>query len=198
MEEIKGRYFMITKTYIDASRWNNDLIIINSACSRVAKASGILVLFVCVFPFVSKLTNKTNWSKSDLSILRRCKPNIIKKNGSNHFDSRGYIYSFGNKAYYGKIHESSISSYTTKKSGDIEKQKNIVDMSHNIELKCAVEIKDGVSQLSQILPNIRKLISPALRVAYDMQNSLGDINFNCVTTSEVRMWQLKVCVNAST
>ena len=86
--------------------------------------------------------------------MRRYKPNIILKNGSNHVDSREYIYLFGNKAYYGKIQESSISLYTTKNSGDIEKQKNIMDTSHNIELKCAVEIKDGVSQLLQILPNI--------------------------------------------
>ena len=71
-------------------------------------------------------------------------------------------------------------------------------MSHNIELKCAFDIKYGVSQLSLVLPNIRKLISPALQIAYHMQNSVGNINFNAVITSEVGIWQSEVCVNAST
>ena len=77
LEEIKGRYLMITTTYKDACRWNPNLIIINSACSSVVKGSGILVLFVGVLPFISKVNNKTIWSKCDLSILRRCIPNII-------------------------------------------------------------------------------------------------------------------------
>ena len=54
------------------------------------------------------------WGKDKTCIVRQCKRNIIKGNSSHHGSSGNY-FSFGNRANYGRINNSSITQYIPKK-----------------------------------------------------------------------------------
>ena len=78
------------------------------------KSSGLLVLFFAKLG--EKEKNETNLFDERLhSKIKCCKSNIFVKGKSNHFDSSGYYYSFGNRASYKKIGNSSIDTYANKK-----------------------------------------------------------------------------------
>ena len=61
-------------------------------------------------------TNKSNsvWGIDEANFLKKCKQNIIKGNSS-HFGSTGKYYSFGNRANYALIDNSSVTQYVSKK-----------------------------------------------------------------------------------
>ena len=70
-----------------------------------------------------------------------CKENIIKKSKSSHFDSQGFIGSFGNKGSYSKLNDdSSIDQYSNKQSKDPLKQEQIDDMAAKVEEICLVSV----------------------------------------------------------
>ena len=194
--EVNGNYVMITTTIDDARKCNRNVIIIDTSCRPSFKATGVLVLLVAIVDRTKR--NGIFWNKSIHQQLMQCKPNIITKGGSNHFDSRGYIYSFGNKGSYGMINNSSVDMYATRKFKDKLKMEQTIESANDINNKCATAITEGISCLKKIIPNISNLISPIIQVAYNMQNKIGSVNLKKITTSENGIWQSEICVNAKT
>ena len=71
--------------------------------------SGIVLLLLRVNNKNTVDENK-GWGQEDVGKLKLCKSNTIKKS-TQHFNSSGYIGSFGNRANYGMIDNSSVNIY---------------------------------------------------------------------------------------
>ena len=62
----------------------------------------------------------------------------------------------------------------------------------------ANEVKTVVKDLGGIIPNVHRLISQVVDVAYNMQATCGSVNLQRVETTSSGLWQSKVCINVST
>ena len=80
----------------------------------------------------------------------------------------------------------------------ILKEKIATIIADQMEKSSAIEVGYGVKKLRAVIPNIHKLLSPVVDVAFDMQADHGDVNLQQVKTSAAGLWQSKVCINAST
>ena len=155
------------------------------------------VLLACAKLKPQDINQGKTWGYNDFVMARSCKPNVIAGNGT-HFDSSGYNYSFGNKANYAIINNSSISQYACKKSTTSLKS-NICTLNANrYEEYCATELKNGVNALSRVIPRLKHLISPIIEVAHDHQETHGDINLKLTSTNDVGLWQSAIWTNAQT
>ena len=135
-----------------------------------------------------------------LTHLKKCKPNIMNGNLKNkHFGSSGSYFAFSNKGFYGmKDNVSSISQYAIKKSKNIKVQEVIKLTSEKMEQIASSQIKVAIKDLSRLIPNIRKLISPVLQQAVKKQEIEGNVNFKNVKSSEHGVFQSEICINAVT
>ena len=195
--KMKKNYVSIVMDKHECIEKSPDTHVIESSFRKHGELSGLVLLF---FARLSKKEQESNlfFNNKLHSKLKFCKSNIFLPGKSNHFDSSGYYYSFGNRASYKKQGSSSINTYTNKKSKIMLNQNKIDDEAKFIENKCATELCKGIKSLKGYTKNITELISPMLDVSYSMQKKYGDINFTDVPTSKSGMWQSQVCVNAST
>ena len=153
--------------------------------------SGIVILMMCKLP-ENSATKCKRWGKNDHEILKKIKVSTNSKTHQHH-GSGGFHYSFGNKAFYGKINNSSVSQYALKKNTDVN-----IGLQEKMEKEFSEDIRYGISNLSKHLPNIKHLISPVLDIAFQMQKEYGDVNLQEVELSELGIWKTVVTVNAFT
>ena len=140
------------------------------------------------------------WRDSLLKKLKKCKNSICIQGGKyNHFNSQGYIAAFGNKALFAQSHvKSTVSQYANKKGKDDTHASKIADDANIFESLIAQEVETAVDRFSKYFPNIRSLIAPILKIAFEKQKDTGDINFKEVMTSNHGLWQSELCCDAIT
>ena len=79
-----------------------------------------------------------------------------------------------------------------------EKQIEIENISKDIEEYMAVELAGSVDSLSTLIPKLKLLISPILRVGYNLQKNKGNVNMKKTLSSESGLWSSHVSINATT
>ena len=67
-----------------------------------------------------------------------------------------------------------------------------------MEEQCLKEVSRSMVSLSKKIPNISKLISPLLDVAFQKQEKIGNINFVAGDSTRYGVWHTSICVNATT
>ena len=197
LSEMKGNMVMITTNTHEAIRLNKDAMFVDTFSKGNSIASGIVVLCIVVFD-KKKDELMEEWDQIHHDKLRSCRNNIVVNGKSNHFNSTGYGYSFGNKGFYGMINNSSVSTYAHKKYKNTEKMEDSIFLSRIIDNMTAIEVNYAVTTMKQVLPNIVNLISPVLDVAYNLQYSIGDINLQKVSGTSDGVWHKQVSINATT
>ena len=138
-----------------------------STCCSSFKSSGKILLFVLNSSINTKhQRNCYEFTENDYKELVRLKPNIIKPNNDgNHFQSQGYIASFGNKGYYGMVNSaSSVNQFVNKKEGKKLSQETIDKGALSFEKICSYQLKSSLGQLESTFPNISNMICPILNV----------------------------------
>ena len=88
-----------------------------------------------------------------------------------HHGSGGHHYYFGNKTFYGKVANYSVSQYVLKTNN--EQNRNLEE---KVENEFSSDIQYGISNLSKHITNMQQLISYVLDVAYKIQQEYGDVN----------------------
>ena len=87
------------------------------------KPSGILVLLMVKLKS-ALVKRQYSWGQKDAVKIKKWKNNIISKH-STHFGSTGNYYSFGNRANYGMIDQSSLTQFVHKKFKSLTKMKQL-------------------------------------------------------------------------
>ena len=158
-------------------------------------SGSVIISYILLRKEKSQSTN--DWSKSSIRHLKRCKTNICKGNGT-HFGSSGYYASFGNRADYNIINDSSITTYVNTKSKSINRQTENNSFSLKFEKMCSDELSIASKEFGNRIPRIDMLLCPSLNVAYMKKQKKGDDILKAVVSSDSLMWQSQICVNAST
>ena len=91
----------------------------NDAMDKKYEPSGVVVLYICKLGPEDKCTG-IKWGSKQQHYLTSIKANTIDKTNAHH-ESVGDYFSFGNKSFYVKIGNSSVSQYAIKK-GNYMKQ----------------------------------------------------------------------------
>ena len=107
--------------------------------------------------------------------LKFSKNNILRSSKAKHFDSTGEYCSFGTKRNYGMVDDSSVGIYLSKVYKNVQTQKKAKIIADEIENDSAIEVGYAVKKLSGVIPNMHKLLSPVVDVAFDMQSDHGDV-----------------------
>ena len=119
LRNIKGGYFIIVAEKKEILNHNSNIIILDGSgqCSGTIddhyQPSGKLLLLVARLK-AHNMQSEYSWGHMEAKFLKQCKESVIKKN-TNHFGSRGQYYSFGNKANFAIVNNSSVSQYVSKK-----------------------------------------------------------------------------------
>ena len=120
-DSIKDRFVYITSELTELKCMFPNMEVIKSDVSRHIFekdyiSSGIIMIGMFMKKDINTVDCQGNkFDCTSLEMLKRCKPNIITKNGQ-HFGSEGYFYSFGNKgAYERNSTGSTVGQYTTKR-----------------------------------------------------------------------------------
>ena len=198
-----GGYFFLITTKEDVMKLYDNILIVDGSCKvcddsidNTDHPSGMVILLYC------KMQNNVSgrgyrWGPHQAKFCKLTKENVISKD-ANHHGSEGEYYSFGNKANYGMIDQSSLALYTYKKyKNSISNE--LSELNANIiEVMAACELKLAIEDMIKVVPSLDKLIAPLLNVAYDTQKTIGDINMKKISTTECGLWQSSVCVNATT
>ena len=204
---ITGGYLMIVADKGELVQSNPDLIILDCSSqdheidemNQKYVASGKIVLLMVKRDHQGKLSEYT-WGRKEFDILNMCKTSVINGHSSHH-GSLGKYYSFGNRANYGMIENSSITQYVSKKYSSTSKTQDAEENANVIMLMSLKELQYSVTQLSKIIPNVANYISPSLDVIYKLQNEVGDLNFKAIdkdNEDNTGIWQTSICVNAET
>ena len=214
ISNIKNRMILITTEKRDIQRVNNGTIFISTSntsfedTANYLKPSGIIILFMMTLS-QPQINSSKLWTNNLYDELKKCKPNIIKNNAEDdieginklkdHFGSRGFIASFGNRGAYSMTTDvSSVGQYTNIKSKSVATTSKIDMAASKFENDCANELEKAILSLKRIIANISNLICPILKAGFDLQTEQGQINFKKVFTSDLGLWQSSICVNAIT
>ena len=148
--------YCILKTDIKEVAGDDGVININSSiCDE--SPSGVLVLVV-VFQKTQNCNECRKWGKEYYAALRYAKYNTATGT-TKHFESAGYVCSYGNKGNYGMIDNSSVAQYVHKNisiKGELKAKR--------IDIMCSKEITMGIDNVCTIIPTMRGLIVPILDV----------------------------------
>ena len=200
IDRMRKMRLFLTTTKEDALKINPNALFVTTSnklsCSTHRhKPSGVVIIAVC-----QKTDEKSHcWTEDIQKKLRFSKPNIVNNKKTAHFDSQGYIASFGNKGFYGMVDDSSsVNQYANKQSTNKQTQKKIDDTATELEMLCALQVNAGVSLLNRVLSQTSDIIAPLLKVGFDLQVEHGDINFQEVATSQDGLWHSEICENAIT
>jgi len=203
LQNISGGLCMIVGKKTELVLQNPNLIITDGSGSekecdggKEYKGSGYVILFLgrlqrqtCV--------SKYFWGKEKTHVVRDCKSNIIKGNSS-HFGSSGKYFSFGNRANYGLIENSSITQYAPKKFGSIKASLTSELDASFMEKIVGRELELGILYLSTIIPNLKLYIAPVLSVANQIQNDIGSCNIKELECSSSGLWNCSLCISCQT
>ena len=123
------------------------------------------------------------WNDDDAKELKYSKNDILKSSNAKHFDSSGEYYSFGNKGNFGIVNNSSVGICASKSYKSINNKAKAKKTADKMESSTANEVDKSVTNLSGIVPNLHKLLSPVLNVDYNIRATHGDFNFKKVQTT---------------
>ena len=204
LKNIKGGYILIVGDKLELMETNDDLIVVDGSSQENDhksindryKPSGKVILSLCK---LHQQHNNTyfSWGKSEAKLLKKSKHNVMKGHSS-HFGSTGDYYSFGNRANYGMINNSSVTQYVSKKYTSGKKTLVAKKDAEHIERMGSRDIDCGIKNLCTVIPNLIDYISPTLNVAYNLQKDIGDFNLKKMEHSETGLWQAAVCVSCQT
>ena len=203
---IKGAMIAIVTTKDEIKKEFKNVLLMTSNLTPVTnrnstfQSSNKVLLFIIRHNNSQKDPECSQFNDSLMNTLKKTKPNICKKDGTNnHFNSQGYISAWGNKALFGKSSEkSSVGQYVKRKP---KKETMILEVKHNndiLENLVSNEVSLATSKFNKWLPNLKQLIAPILNVAFEKQQEDGNINFKMSTTSQHGLWQSELCCNAIT
>ena len=104
-------YILIVTLKDHLKKMNSDFVVINGG-NVDDEASGYIVLCLCQ---IRKQTNISEyiWGNYKVKLLHSAKRNIITGH-STHYGSKGKYYSFGNRANYAMVDNSTITQYTPR------------------------------------------------------------------------------------
>ena len=71
-------------------------------------------MFAFCYANVHGHEHRKQWNNDDHCKLMKCKNNIITKS-TNHFQSKGFCYIFGNRGLFDCVDDCSVGVYATKK-----------------------------------------------------------------------------------
>ena len=117
-----------------------------------------------------------------MNAVRNSKGNIMKC-GSNHNNSIGYYYSFGNTWIFDKANTSSVGQYVRKKDG----YKYDINSAVKEEMTSA-GLHGVIINAAKILPVLTSMIAPIVNVVHDLQSPDGDIKHVESSSSDLGIW----------
>ena len=161
--------------------------------------SGIVILQMAVVDQNNTYrSNFSYWDNNVYKVAKKSKPNTLKS--FDHHGSRGFNFSFGNKPLYGMCDGSSVGVYQNKKStSKVPKRQCDIDMNANwIQMLCSSTIKRGIFLLSNIIPEINKLLCPIVNAAYRMQSECGNDMLTPIDNEDDGFWNAFLFVDGRT
>ena len=203
LQNISGGYCMIVGDKKEILLHYPNLIIMDGGGTQDENdtenhrnGSGYLILF---FGRLQRQTgiSKYVWGGDKLNIVKECKTNVIKGNSSHHGSSGNY-FSFGNRANYGKINNSSITQYVPKKYMSVNQ--SIISM-HDAELMEKIvgrELELSIMYLSKLIPKLNLYIAPVISVANEIQHDIGNCNIKEMECSNSGLWNCSLCISCQT
>ena len=96
------------------------------------------------------------------------------------------------------VDNKSVGVYSNKKSKVISRKEHISVTASNIETICSEVITKGVNSLSDIVPDIKYLLSPILDTAQKNGKSMGDTVLSEVNTATSGCWNAFLYVDGRT
>ena len=120
------------------------------------------------------------------------------KGHSSPFGSVGNYFSFGNRANYGIVNNSSVTQYVCKKYSAANSTIAAKTDSEYLEAMSSRELDNGITNLCKVIPTLRYYISPTLSVAHNLQQEIGDCNIRKMKHSDTGIWQASICVSCHT
>ena len=188
--------YILIVTHKDELVPNHSDLVIISGGNMNEKASGYIVLCLCQIRKQTEISQYT-WGKREANLLHSSKRNIITGH-STHYGSKGKYYSFGNRANYATVDNSTITQYTTKKYKSIQKS-NVAKMdAEYLDKMCCRELQTAVNGISKLIPNISRYIAPTITAAHTLQSKYGDCKLEKMLCSSEGLWQASIGVDAST
>ena len=109
-----------------------------------------------------------------------------------HHNCEGSYFSWGNKANYGMVGNSSIGQHSSKTTQSAQLYGTMVVEMMNTELK------SSVFRTKKVIKHLDKMVAPVMNIAYNLQAEEGDIGIQKTTASDAGIWQSSLCVNAIT
>ena len=204
LSRIKGSFLAIVGKKDDILATNNKVLVVDGSSQELGnnennkgyKASGMVLLCLVT---LKKDRNETGytWGKREATFLKSCKSNIMTGR-SHHFSSTGNYYSYGNRDNFGRVHNSTITQYVSKKYASIDKTKVAKENAEIMEDLSTQELAMGIKYLSAIIPNVKKYIAPTLNAIHRLQDDIGDININEVQGTKSELWTTSICDTCQT
>ena len=115
LSKTKGRFIMITANKEDIlSSFPNTYTfsdVMSYKSGKMPPMSGIVILMMGI---MRNTSDEIAWDHELHKVVHCCKTNSLKS--YSHFNTKGYVYSFGNKPLYGMKDGSSVSTYSNKKN----------------------------------------------------------------------------------
>ena len=131
------------------------------------------------------------WGWKHYDFVKNAKDNIMSCSNKHH-NCEGSYFSWGNKANYGMVGNSSIGQYATKNTHSAPMYgRTIVEMMNT-------ELKSSIFRMKNVIRDIDKMVAPVMKIAYDLQAKQGDIGIKKMNASDAGVWQSSLCVNAVT
>ena len=196
-------YLMIVGRKDEHLEYNPNLTIIDGSsqqgaqyCNTKKHLSGFLIIFLGRIQRQVQIS-KYVWGKKETNMLKSCKPNIIQGSAS-HYGSSGKYYSFGARANYGKIDQSTLTRYVAKKFKSPRRSMiSQMDAKH-MEYMAGKELSQSINYLSKLIPNLHLFISPTLSVVHKLQEEIGECNVVKIEGSDSGLWTTSICVTCQT
>ena len=204
LSRIKGSFLAIVGKKDELLATNNKVLVVdgssqelgNNENNRSYKPSGMVLLCLVTFKKEKKEKGYT-WGKREADFLKSCKSNIMTGR-SHHFSSSGNYYSYGNRANFGRVDNSTITQYVSRKYTSVDKTKVAKENAAIMEDLSTQELALGIKNLSAIIPNITKYIAPTLNAIHGLQHDIGDINMKEVQGTNSGLWMTSICDTCQT
>ena len=200
LSEIKGGYAIIATTIeeLNVMIECNSIILIDStegsksgrAINDKSRLSGYVMLAVMQ---LDKTINRSGfaWGRGHFNTVNIAKNNIMTLSNKHH-QSTGHYFSWGNRGNYGMLENSSVGGYACKRGDKAKMNSEFIEFMMNTELISAI------NKMKKILPILPSVVAPVIRVAHELQSTVGDINIQKPYGTNVGVWQSSLSVNAVT
>ena len=202
IDRIKKNMVIITMDKSECMTSRSNVEVINSTINDAHfKGSGVVIVMM------AKKGGKVDehhqdkriqWQRLVIEMCRYCKNNILKSKMVSHHDSKGEIFSFGYQGIFKKIDNSTVGLYANKYRYEEDQQFKIDDIARELLKHVGTEMHVATKRLSKMVVHIDRLILPSIDVAFEMQQTYGDINLHKINGGNSAMWKTNVCVNATT